>query len=186
MEKIKSNKDIINNLPLEDILNKLWYHEWTHYKRIANNLRMFDDSWKMSDWWIGDINKNKMFCRSGVKAWRFEWDIIWIIKWALNLEVADAISWAEENFNLDKNKIIKNGLKEKWDSLSALKEPQIKYLTDRWIEYNKNLKSIIKAEGSLLVSRIQTSGLSIKALQKRESKVPLPPVPCPPGRTSSP
>ncbi len=165
-----SNKDKINNLELESVLNKLWYYEGSHYKKIWKNLRMFDDKWVVSDWWIGDTSTNKLFCRSGVKAWRFEWDILWIIKGALGIEVGEAFKWAEGAFNLEKvvthPKEKKDAPKLNYGALNTLSETQIAYLSEREIERNEHTKNIFR-DGWGISATINSENWIVKAIQTR-------------------
>ena len=166
---MNSNKDKINSLPIIDVLNKLGYHEGTHYKIVWNNIRMFDSQWKVSDWWIGSISQNRLFCKSWLKSWRFEWDIIWIIKWAKNIEAWEAITWAENAFNINKVsfKAQKNSLWDKWNKLPPLNDEQISFLKERGIEYNKYIKAIAKNNNWAISSPIKSEWWNINAIQSR-------------------
>lgn len=165
-----SNKDKINRLPILDVLSKLWYYKWTHYILQWKNIRMKDSAGKISDWWIGDIVKNKMFAKSWLKEWRFEWDILWIIKWARNCEVSEAFKWAEEAFDI-KNDITPsdvNKMQEKWNKLDSLSPVQISYLWDRHIEYNEHLKRVVKDNSWPIAITINSEWWNIKAIQSRK------------------
>ena len=99
------------------------------------------DWWKETDWWIWDLNSNKMYTRSWLKPWRFSWDILGIIKTALNLSPHEALNWAEENFPtilpVNKKEIMvenKEDMREKWSCLWEVWEWDVKkYLESRKI-----------------------------------------------------
>lgn len=169
---MKSNKDKINNIPIIEVLNKLWYYENTHFKIHWNNIRMFDNQWKQSDWWIGSISENRLFCKSWLKDWRFEWDVIWIIKWAKNIEAAEAIKWAEDAFNIEKvsmePKSNKPSIWAKFNSLPELNEEQIEWLKGRWIEYNKHIKAVAKNNNWAISTAIKTEWWIIRWFQWRK------------------
>lgn len=167
-----SNKDKINNISIIDVLNKLGYQQDTHYKIMGNNIRMFDSKWKISDGWIGSISENRLFCRSWVKDGRFEWDVIWIIKWAQNIDAWEAIEWAENTFSLDKvsfvPKVKTNALSTKFNELPELTKAQTDWLKWRSIEYNEHIKKLAKNNKWTLSSAIQSENFLIKAIQWRK------------------
>lgn len=168
---MNSNIDKINSLPILEVLQKLWYYKWTHYIVQWDNIRMKDSKWKISDWWIWSINKNRLYCRSWMKDWRFEWDIIWVIRWAKNIEASDAISWAEEAFNIEKPKMekTKNSLSLKWNEAPSITKEQIEYLSSRKIEANEHILKVFKNYKWAISTPIKSEWWYIKAIQWRKT-----------------
>ena len=167
-----SNIDKINRLPLIDVLSKLWYHEWSHYIKKGKNLRMKDSDGKISDGWVGDIIHNKIFCRSWMKEGRFKWDIVSVIKWAKWIEAAEAINWAEKEFNIEKDvtQAKSNTMKQKWEEMSLLGDEETNYLSSRCIDYNSFLKPLVKkwAKVDSISLAITSESWTIKAIQSRK------------------
>jgi len=134
---MESNLDKINNLPIVEVIAWLWYYENSHYIIKSWMIRMFDQKWQVSDWWIWDIKKNKFFARWWDKWYRFKWDVVSIIKTALDCDANQAMSWAEEKFSIDRNtsKPSKSmEMKKRWDELWWINASQKTYLKSRNID----------------------------------------------------
>lgn len=113
-----------------------------------------------------------MYAHSWVKAWRFEGDIIWIIKWAMNTEASGAISWAEDAFNIEKTKNMntkKKSLSSFWGEAPELSEEQRAYFEERWIECNEHILKVFKNYKWAISTTIQSEAWTIKAIQWRKS-----------------
>ena len=167
----ESNKDKINNIPILDVLSMLWYYENTHYVVQGDNIRMKDDKWKISDWWIWSKSKNRLYCRSGLKPWRFDWDIIWIVKWALGIDAWEAMSKLEEKFSISKTPFTKpkeSALSWKWNKAGSLSSEQIAYFEGRWIECNEHILKNFKNYNWAISTAIKSEWWVIKAIQWRK------------------
>lgn len=153
---------LIKQIPLTDILSKLWIH----YDVYWNDIHLYE--WdKSTDWWRWDIEK--WFIKDFSKN-RAQWDRITFVQSYLNISKWDAVVWIKEKFMLPddspkkqkqsninfevkiddemqafldatadthpKQEEQKVDVIKKWEDMKELSDAQIKYLNSRWVDYN--------------------------------------------------
>lgn len=163
---MSSNIDKINSIPFLDVLSALWFIEWVHFILIGKTIKM-KENWKITDWWIWNIDKWILTCFSWEKWDRIEWDRFELVKKKFNFSDKETFEWYENNFSISPNKKEKNmsnPILEKWNSLTSCTEEQIKYLNNRNISLvGENYKN----NNGLIARAIKTINGNIIWIQSR-------------------
>lgn len=130
-EKIKAVniKDIMDRIGV-DYFSKWAWEFWIR------------ESWKKTDWWGFNVNKNIV---KDFSKWRPDWDWFWFVKEWFEFDDAQTFWRFKDNFWItdDEIKETKKPIRAIRQNLETLNDKQIEYLKSRWIEYEP-IKDIVR------------------------------------------
>ena len=161
-----SNINNINSIPFLEFLSALWFTS-SDYQLKWDVIKMKDKG-VVTDWWTGSVDKGFLKCHSWDKGSRIEGDRISLVKQKFSFNTAEAISWCEEKFNLEKKSVVKkNTIADKWGTLPDITDKQKQFLREREIavmwpyckDNNWKLSVAIKSE-NWLVNALQCRSIN--------------------------